>query len=367
MTAVHNGERLFLIGPRRFGKTSLLQIVQAKLEDEGCIVLKCDAEKHESVEMLARELMAGALHGLTGPVERVGGAVGKQISRFFGALKPQVEYDLTEQKLSVAFGVRRNRAAKSDVPLLTDVLDGIDRMSGDMKKTVAIVIDEFQQLVSTGGLTAERQLRAVVQTHRHLSYIFAGSKTRLLIDMISQHSRPFYRMGSALFLGAVPRGPFSQFLQTGFESGGFRVAEGAIRRILDIAEDVPYSVQRLAHRCWDLLNAGGVDVPDYLTSTFVERTAERIALEDDPTYTRAWVALTPIQKRALKAVVATGGRNLLSKAVILDQHITPATMQKALRALDAKDLIREEQSLGSVRYRLDDPFLAVWLRLAQSA
>lgn len=86
----------------------------------------------------------------------------------------------------------------------------------------------------------------------------------------------------------------------------------------------------------------------------------------DPTYTRAWVALTPIQKRALKAVIATRGRNLLSKAVTHDQGIAPATMQKALRALDNKDLIREEQSLGSVRFRLEDPFLAVWLRLAQS-
>lgn len=366
VSAVRNRERVFLIGPRRFGKTSLLHIVQVTLEREGCVVLNCDAEKYETVESLARELMAGALHALSGPIERVGGAVGKQITRFFGALKPQVEYDLTEHKLSVTFGIRHRRS-KSDVPLLTDVLDGIDQMSGDVGKPVAIVIDEFQQLVSTGGLTAERQLRAVVQKHRHLSYVFAGSKTRLLIDMISQHSRPFYRMGSALFLGAVPREPFSRFLRAGFEQGGFQVADGAVQRILEIAEDVPYSVQRLAHRCWDLLNAGGPDVPDSLTCKFVERTVERIAMEDDPTYTRAWVALTPTQKKALKAVIATGGRNLLAKAVTLHHEISPGAMQKALRALDTKDLIREEQSLGSVRYRLEDPFLATWLRLAQSA
>lgn len=46
--------------------------------------------------------------------------------------------------------------------------------------------------------------------------------------------------------------------------------------------------------------------------------------------------------------------------------LAPASMQKALKALDRRGLIREGQSTGAVRWRLDDPFLATWLRLAQS-
>jgi AAA+ ATPase superfamily predicted ATPase len=45
--AIHNGERLFLIGPRRFGKTSLLNVVQHRVEKEGIVVLKYDIEKFE--------------------------------------------------------------------------------------------------------------------------------------------------------------------------------------------------------------------------------------------------------------------------------------------------------------------------------
>lgn len=67
-------------------------------------------------------------------------------------------------------------------------------------------------------------------------------------------------------------------------------------RILDLAEDVPYSVQRLAHRCWDLLvtSAAGSKI---LTPAFVEPTLERIALEEEPAYTQIWLSLTTVQKK----------------------------------------------------------------------
>jgi uncharacterized protein len=361
--AVRNGERLFLIGPRRYGKTSLLNVVQRQLEKEGVVVLKYDVEKFASTELLAKALLSGAIHALTGPIEKVGSAAGRQIKRFFGSLKPELSYDLGEQTWSVSL-LGERRTDNAALPLLTDVLDGIDAMAKSQGKTVAVVLDEFQQLVAAGGIKAERQIRASVQTHQNVSYLFAGSKTRLLTDMTSNHARPFYRMGSSLFLGAVPRAAFAQFLLEGFERRGFRVAAGAVERILDLAEDVPYSVQRLAHRCWDLL-AGSPPAQHSLTPSFVERTVERIALEDDPAYTQLWMSLTAAQKKALNAVVGMSGRQLLSKAAADEYGLPVSSMQKALRALNEVGIIREEQTLGVTRWRLDDPFFATWLGIVQ--
>jgi hypothetical protein len=199
-----------------------------------------------------------------------------------------------------------------------------------------------------------------------VSYVFAGSKTRLLTDMTTEHARPFYRMGSTLFLGPIPRVAFAPFLTGGFEARGFKVAGGAIERILDLAEDVPYSVQRLAHRCWDLL-AGASTSGRTLTAVFVERALERIALEEDPAYTQLWLSLTTVQKKALSAVIGNSGRLLLSKAVNDQYGLAVASMQKALKALTDRGIVREEQTLGDVRLRLDDPFLATWLRTARTA
>jgi hypothetical protein len=42
-------------------------------------------------------------------------------------------------------------------------------------------------------------------------------------------------------------------------------------------------------------------------------------------------------------------------------------MHKTLKALDARGVVREEEAIGTIRYRLEDPFFAPWLRLAQRA
>jgi hypothetical protein len=173
-------------------------------------------------------------------------------------------------------------------------------------------------------------------------------------------------MGSSLFLGPVPRSAFIPFIRDGFERHGFKVAAGAVEHILDLVDDVPYSVQRLAHRCWDLLCAGGPGTQGALTSAFVDRALERIALEEDPAYTQLWMSLTEVQKKALKAVIASGGRLLLSKAVTTEHSLSAASMQKALKVLNDRGIIREEQSLRDTRLRLDDPFLATWLKAAQA-
>jgi len=44
--------------------------------------------------------------------------------------------------------------------------------------------------------------------------------------------------------------------------------------------------------------------------------------------------------------------------------LTPS-MQSALEALEQKGIVRQEESLGAVRYRLQDPLLGHWMRLAQ--
>lgn len=65
---VMSGGRLFLIGPRRYGKTSLLNLAETRLAKEGVAVLRVDAEKFETPELLAKALLAAAVRTLGGPL-----------------------------------------------------------------------------------------------------------------------------------------------------------------------------------------------------------------------------------------------------------------------------------------------------------
>lgn len=365
--SLQNRAKLFLIGPRRFGKTSLLSAAETVASESGIVVLRFDAERYESLDLLAAALLTAATRRLASTMERAAAL----LTRVAGALRPEVTYDIREQAFRVGIGADKSSATDT-LPVLVDVLDAIERMAEATNQSVVVILDEFQHVVKEGGERGERQLRAAVQKHRHVGYVFAGSATRLLADMTGHHSRAFYKLGARLFLGPIPRDAFVPFLRQGFESAGFAVDSAALTHILEIVQDVPYSVQRLAHECWEQLRvaaarpaAGKPDAPIVLTTAHVDAALLRVLRQEDAAYTQLWNSLKLQQKRALKAVVMEQGRALLSADVSKRYRVPTASMQKALAALDDRGLVREEGAAGAVWYRLEDPLLGHWLVTSQ--
>ena len=299
--------------------------------------------------------MTGAARKLAGPIDRVGDTV----RRVFGRLRPEVHYDLAEQRLSVTIGEAQREA---QVPVVTQVLDGIEAMAAGATQQVAVIIDEFQQLVAEGGEVTEKQLRATVQTHRHVAYVFAGSKTRLLADMTGDPGRAFWKLGERHFLGPVPRADFTAFLRRGFERYGHEATDEAVVRLMDVAEDVPYNIQRLAYVAWERLR---VEPGVPLTMRVVDDALTTIVTQEHPAYAQLWMSLTTVQKKVVKAVIVEGGRALTSAEVLRRHGVAAATMHKTLTVLDDKGIIREDESEASRRYRLEDPFFGGWLRHVQ--
>ena len=353
--AIVNRGKFFLMGPRRFGKTSILSAVEHRVSARGAVVLRYDAEAYERTALLAQALLTGAARKLAGPIDRVGDT----LRRVFGTLRPEVQYDIAEQKLSVTIGATERAA---ELPTLSKVLDGIEAMAAEASGPVAVIIDEFQQLIADHGETAEKQLRATVQKHRHVAYVFAGSKTRLLADMTGDPGRAFWKLGERHFLGAIPRPDFLAFLRRGFEAYRHPADEGALVRLLDVSEDVPYNVQRVAYVAWELLRVEP-DAP--LTVDVVERALTTIIAQEHPAYAQLWTSLTMPQKKVLKAVILEGGRSLTSAEVLRRHGVAAATMHKTLGVLDDKGIIRADETDASPRYRLEDPFSGAWLRHVQ--
>jgi AAA+ ATPase superfamily predicted ATPase len=356
--SIESRGRLFFIGPRRFGKTSILHAAEELLTRDGAVVLRYNAEAYESLSLLAQALLTGAARRLGGSIEQATGA----LRRLFGRLRPEVSYDIDDQRLSVSFGTLAKETP--ELPLLAEVLDGIDRLAAEENAVTAVILDEFQHLVAEGGEAAERQLRAAVQRHRHLAYVFSGSKTRLLAQMTGDSSRAFWKLGERFFLGPIPREAFRPALSRGFTTAGFAVDAAALDQLLDRAEDVPYNVQRLASACWEALR---VAPHRGLTPELVDQTVVRIVQQENPAYVQLWHSLTKAQKKALKAVIERAGRELLAREVLEGHGLAASSMQRALQALDARGIIREEEEPGRMRWRLEDPFLAAWIAEVQRA
>lgn len=90
-----------------------------------------------------------------------------------------------------------------------------------------------------GRQRTPRSRRRGGERHRDTAYVFAGSATRLLAQMTEDPERPFWRLGSRLFVREIPRGQFADHLRETFEASGRAPREDGIDAILDRADQVP--------------------------------------------------------------------------------------------------------------------------------
>jgi hypothetical protein len=364
---IRSGGKLFVIGPRRFGKTSLLKSAAEKSAAEGNLILRYNAESFPEIDGLVTKIIEDSARALKGTVERVG----EQIKKYFKSLRPEVSFSVTQTQWKSSIGVAPS-AATGQIGLLVDALNGLEELAAEQPEgsRVALIIDEFQEILNQTGVAAEKQIRSAVQTHRHTAYIFAGSKTRFLTGMTTDPSRPFYRLGKLLFVGVLPRPEFARFLTDKFTYGDFFSAKmdgdekrELIFQILDVAEDVPYNVQMLAHSLWNrLLQIRVAPEKAHLTKELIDETLEKLLRQNDPFYTQVWNALTAIQKKALVAVVTQDGRNLQSNKVTMASGVGASSMRKSLEALSMRDILRQDEEGGEIRFRFEDPFFARWIQ-----
>lgn len=353
---IRNRDRLFLIGPRRFGKTSLLSAVADQVDTKQVAIVRINAEAFETLSLFAQELTSSAARALRTPFERAN----EWAQTVLGRLRPRVT--MGAEGLSVEFGLGEEQ---DSVQTIVEALNALEQLAATHEKSLAIIIDEVQELILPTGLAAEKQLRSAVQQHRHVGYVFAGSATRLLHEMTSDPNRPFYRLGARLFLGEIPRVDFSEFIEHAFRESETLITAEAVERILDHARDVPYNVQRLAHETWEMARSGAVQAP--IEPADVDRALTRVVGREAPAHAALWRSLTTAQKKALKAVIEHKGRSLHSHAVSQQYGIARSSMQRALEALEVRQLIRQNLEERESHYLLVDPFLAAWLVREQQA
>lgn len=111
----------------------------------------------------------------------------------------------------------------------------------------------------------------------------------------------------------------------------------------------------------------GEQASEKLEAAEVQAVLERLVRRDDPFYTQTWNRLTATQQKALLALVDGRGQGLFAKGVLRTYGLPLSTMRTALKALVKVGIARQEEELGSVRLRLEDPFFAAWLRLFVAA
>jgi len=340
-------EKIFLISPRRYGKTSLIINNLSKLRDAGVYSIYLDLYKatslHKLLELYAREI---ALEVET-KLER---AI-RLLKEILPGLRAKI---MLNANGSTSIGIDYISSKQDVLRFLDEVFNLPQKLALKKKRNFVVVFDEFQEIRNFDGESLEKSMRACFQHQRNVAYLFAGSKKHMLNDMVYNRNRAFYKIGKVINLKKIPREEFCQFLENKFVNAGFSLEEGVIDKVLNLVDDYPYNAQFLCHELWDMnLDKKKVKISD------VEEALRQIVLEQTPFYLSLWDSLTINQRNALSAIATFGGEKIFSQEFVAASGIGPiSSLQTSISLLLKKDIIAKNNGI----YEVTDVFFKEWIK-----
>jgi hypothetical protein len=345
-----DGQKVFLISPRRYGKSSLIRQALEALRRRGALTIEVTVSSYSSY-LAFLEGYARAIAGVETKWDRAR----TWLTEAIASTRPEIRYEPKETglgRLSVAFPLVTT--ARDLNRLANEVFALPGNLAAERKRTIVVALDEFQAIDSFNGGSVEHAIRAAAQHQRQVGYVFAGSEPSLMEKMIGPR-RPFYKAGPVMRLQKISATIFGDFIERRFTKSGIKPEAGLAEAIVDLAGNLPYDVQRLAHETWDDVRARG---GRKATLEDLHGTLARLMSEQETLFEAVWQRLTLQQRATLRAVVLQAGRELHSADARSRHRLGgPSSIQTSLAALTKQDVLLKEGS----RYVVVDSLLREWV------
>lgn len=320
-----------LLGPRRYGKTSLLRRVVTDLQAVGPEPVWVD------------------FYGMTS-VADVAGALDRGLASTRGRVRTAM--DSVAGGLSVRLGVvgvelsKSKRERPDPTAVLWSLLEVL--VSTAERDDIVVVFDEFSGLAHAPDATAV--LRTALQHHyRDMGIVFAGSDPSTMRLLFSDRAEPFFAQADLVELGPLTDAEVIAVVQRGFATTGRDPGE-VVGRVVATAEGHPQRSMQLADAIWQRTEPG-----DAATARSWDEALAAVRTSVDSGSERLYSLLPSGHQKTLR-VVAAGGSIWGRAADALD--LAPGTASAAVEALVGNGfLMRTADAI-----RIVDPLLADWLR-----
>jgi hypothetical protein len=343
---VEAGSRLFVISPRRYGKTSLLLEARNRLRERKIPAAYVDLYQATSLAHFLDIFARAVLEAAEGAVER---AARLATDLFKGLQLTMTINNQGQPEWTLGFSQQQ-----PDLLKLRDQVLGLPQALADRgNHRVVVFIDEFQEVKTLDGPVLEKAMRASFQQQPRVSYVFAGSKESLMWEMVQSRRSPFYRSGPTLPLGPIPSADFKAYLSSRFRQTGMSVSNEHLDEVLSLAEEVPFNVQYLCHALWAVKDGKGK-----ISENDMHRAMEYVLATEGEYYTALWDQLSLHQRRTVRALSKSGGASPFTAAFLRTYDLGPsASVARSLRQLVKRDAVKKSPE----GYRFADPFFRIWV------
>ena len=361
---------LVVAGPRRMGKTSLLLAVRDELVKADHPVIYVDLWTASTVEDMTTRLAAAA-------AEALGRRWLDTLTKLGSRLK--LGFEVSETASGIMLPVPklefRDAPIATQRQRLVDALDLLEELAAKQKAHLGVIIDEFQEIERLGSegartsargrsprgpasarrsprdVSAMRQVRAAIQHHRHVTYVFAGSDRRLIQRLHDEDGGALHNLGRKYEIGPIHTGHFALWIEEQFRRMGID-GNALGSRINDVAGPRTRDVRTLAESVAELARETAL-----VTEDIVADAMRAVVRQRRPGYEYDWKQLTTVQQNLLRAVASEGIG--LARADVRRRYGLgeASTTTKTVDALaDRAILLRDGSAV-----HFDDPFYRAWV------
>jgi len=342
-----NGQDVVIFAPRRFGKSSLIWRVAQEVGREGVLVAQVDLMTTPTKEKLAEKLAKAIHDDIASPLLRA-----KERLRVFAGLRiaPIVTVDPEDGSFGFTFAAGRSR---DDIDAtLEHLLQLPGRLGGERDRRVALVFDEFQEVVDIDP-HLPKIMRGVFQEQPEVAHVYLGSKRDMMHRIFNDANEPFWRSAKAMELGPIAARDFRGFIEKRFAETGRVVDPGVVDLVLETTRGHPYATQELCYFLWEAAAGGTAD------ELALDEALVKVLRSEHAHFSLIWDRAATIQRQLLQALAVEPGRPYSSD--YRTRHGLPAvsSIQRAIEALTGDELITKDES---GEYLIVEPFLTAWIR-----
>ena len=337
LALAEGGHSFRLVGPRRYGKTTLLRRVLEAAEREGMATVLVDLQDVLSIAEIVVRIERG--------YDRLKGQVRRHVDNLLRSWN--IGLSLGGGGFTATLQRNQNVDAESVLLRLLELPTALFERNGT---TCLIAFDEIQDVLAVPG--ADGKIRSVIQHQAEAAtYAFAGSAPGVMAQLFADPKRPLLDQAVPRNLAPLPLDEVAEYVTTRFARTGREVG-AALAPLLEFTRGHPQRSMMLAHYLWQHTPRGATADEGIWIAAF-----EQAAADSAPLMQAIWRALSPNERRMARAL-ALGVTPLYSQDTASAVGINRASIGRALDTLaDNADTIDE----GGTP-RLTDPMFEHWLK-----
>src|SRR5947209_7604867 len=282
LALAEGGHSFRLVGPRRYGKTTLLRRVLESAEREGMAPVLVDLQDVLSTAEIVVRIERG--------YERLKGPVRKHVENVFRSWN--IGLSLGGGGFTATLQRNPNVDAESVLLRLLELPASLFERNGT---TSLIVFDEIQDVLAVSG--ADGKIRSVIQHQGDAAtYAFAGSAPGVMQQLFADPRRPLLDQAVPRNLDPLPLEAVGDYVARRFRATK-RDVGAALAPLLEFTRGHPQRSMLLAHYLWaNTPRAATADEGTWVSAL------DQAAADAGPLMRAIWRALTNNERRVARAL-----------------------------------------------------------------